>query len=131
MTTKVRPSSDANALKHAEATTIEVRLDRAAGRLSVAVVDDGKGFGAGARRGPATLADRHDVRGEHEALTTRERDVLREMAHGRSNGAIARALHLSVSSVGKNVNSIFTELGLENSADVHRRVAAVLAYLRP
>jgi DNA-binding NarL/FixJ family response regulator len=77
------------------------------------------------------LLDRHDVRGEHEALTPRERDVLREMAHGRSNGAIARALHLSVSSVEKNVNSIFTKLGLENSADVHRRVAAVLAYLRP
>ena len=71
------------------------------------------------------------MRGEHEALTPRERDVLREMAHGRSNGAIARALHLSVSSVEKNVNSIFTKLGLENSADVHRRVAAVLAYLKP
>ncbi|MEU4573253.1 response regulator [Nonomuraea sp. ATR24] len=77
------------------------------------------------------LMARHDVRGEPESLTPRERDVLREMAHGRSNGAIARALHLSVSSVEKNVNAIFTKLGLENSGDVHRRVAAVLAYLRP
>ncbi|MFC5815901.1 response regulator transcription factor [Nonomuraea harbinensis] len=77
------------------------------------------------------LMARHDLRGEPESLTPRERDVLREMAHGRSNGAIARALHLSVSSVEKNVNSIFTKLGLEVSADVHRRVAAVLAYLRP
>ena len=40
-------------------------------------------------------------------------------------------LHLSVSSVAKNVNAIFTKLGLENSADVHRRVAVVLAHLRP
>ncbi|MFI7448835.1 sensor histidine kinase [Nonomuraea sp. NPDC049714] len=53
----------ANALKHAEATTIEVRLDRSAGRLSVAVVDDGKGFGSGARRGLATPADRLDALG--------------------------------------------------------------------
>ncbi|WP_283134321.1 response regulator transcription factor [Rhizohabitans arisaemae] len=77
------------------------------------------------------LLARHDVRGDPESLTPRERDVLREMAHGRSNGGIARALHLSVSSVEKNVNSIFTKLGLETSADVHRRVAAVLAYLGP
>ncbi|MEU0567457.1 response regulator transcription factor [Nonomuraea sp. NPDC005983] len=77
------------------------------------------------------LLARRDVRGQQEGLTARERDVLREMAHGRSNGAIARALHLSVSSVEKNVNSIFTKLGLESSADVHRRVAAVLAYLGP
>ncbi|GAA3666728.1 response regulator transcription factor [Nonomuraea antimicrobica] len=77
------------------------------------------------------LLARHDVRGRPEALTARERDVLREMAHGRSNSAIARALHLSISSVEKNVNAIFTKLGLENSGDVHRRVAAVLAYLGP
>ncbi|MEV4169960.1 response regulator transcription factor [Nonomuraea sp. NPDC049709] len=77
------------------------------------------------------LLARRDVRGQREALTARERDVLREMAHGRSNSGIARALHLSISSVEKNVNAIFTKLGLENSGDVHRRVAAVLAYLGP
>ncbi|MEU6786101.1 response regulator transcription factor [Nonomuraea angiospora] len=77
------------------------------------------------------LLARRDVRGQQEALTGRERDVLREMARGRSNSAIARALHLSISSVEKNVNAIFTKLGLENSGDVHRRVAAVLAYLGP
>lgn len=76
------------------------------------------------------LLAQRDVRGDQEALTPRERDVLREMAAGRSNSGIARALHLSISSVEKNVNSIFTKLGLESSADVHRRVAAVLAYLR-
>jgi DNA-binding NarL/FixJ family response regulator len=77
------------------------------------------------------LLAKREVRGQGDALTPRERDVLREMAHGRSNPAIARALHLSVSSVEKNVNAIFTKLGLENSGDVHRRVAAVLAYLGP
>lgn len=77
------------------------------------------------------LLARHAVRGREDELTPRERDVLREMAHGRSNGAIAKTLHLSVSSVEKNVNAIFAKLGLENSPDVHRRVAAVLAYLRP
>ncbi|MEV4565587.1 response regulator transcription factor [Nonomuraea sp. NPDC049419] len=77
------------------------------------------------------LLARRDVRGQREELTARERDVLREMARGRTNAAIARALHLSISSVEKNVNAIFTKLGLENSGDVHRRVAAVLAYLGP
>ena len=77
------------------------------------------------------LLARRELRGEQEALTPRERDVLRELARGRSNGAVARALNLSVSSVEKNVNAIFTKLGLENSPDVHRRVAAVLAYLGP
>ena len=71
------------------------------------------------------------ARVEQSPLTPRELDVLREMARGRSNGGVARELHLSVSSVEKNVNSIFAKLGLEPGADVHRRVAAVLAYLRP
>ncbi|GGS62452.1 DNA-binding response regulator [Planobispora rosea] len=62
-------------------------------------------------------------------LTPRELDVLREMAHGLSNGGIARALHLSVSAIEKHVNSIFMKLALENSPDTHRRVAAVIAYL--
>ncbi|GGP90483.1 response regulator transcription factor [Streptosporangium pseudovulgare] len=76
------------------------------------------------------LMARRAVRGHRgEELTPRERDVLCEMAHGRSNGGIARALHLSVSAVEKNVNAIFMKLGLENSPDTHRRVAAVLAYL--
>ncbi|MEV4242784.1 response regulator transcription factor [Streptosporangium canum] len=64
-------------------------------------------------------------------LTPRELDVLREMAHGLSNGGIARALHLSVSAIEKHVNSIFLKLALENSPDTHRRVAAVIAYLGP
>jgi DNA-binding NarL/FixJ family response regulator len=63
-------------------------------------------------------------------LTPRELDVLREMAKGAANGGIARALTLSESSVEKHVNAIFTKLGLTTEAVVHRRVAAVLTFLR-
>ncbi|MEU9887696.1 response regulator transcription factor [Sphaerisporangium sp. NPDC051011] len=68
-------------------------------------------------------------RPQPDGLTSRERDVLGEMALGKSNGAIARSLHLSVSAVEKNVNAIFHKLGLENAQDTHRRVAAVVRYL--
>jgi DNA-binding NarL/FixJ family response regulator len=64
------------------------------------------------------------------ALTARELDVLREMAQGRGNAGIAAALHLSESSVEKHVNAIFTKLGLTSEQLVHRRVMAVLAFLR-
>jgi DNA-binding NarL/FixJ family response regulator len=63
-------------------------------------------------------------------LTPRELDVLREMAQGRANAAIAQALSLSESAVGKHVNSIFAKLGLSSEVQLHRRVAAVLTYLR-
>jgi DNA-binding NarL/FixJ family response regulator len=64
------------------------------------------------------------------ALTGREREVLSLMAEGRSNGAIARALELSASAVDKHVSSIFAKLRLPESGDDHRRVRAVLRYLR-
>ena len=63
------------------------------------------------------------------ALTGRELDVLREMASGRSNSAIRRRLHLSESAVEKYVTSIFGKLGLSVEPEVHRRVAAVLAFM--
>jgi DNA-binding NarL/FixJ family response regulator len=63
-------------------------------------------------------------------LTAREIEVLREMAEGRSNSAIAASLHLSESSVEKYVNAIFSKLGLAEERKVSRRVAAVLTYLR-
>jgi DNA-binding NarL/FixJ family response regulator len=63
-------------------------------------------------------------------LTARELDVLREMAQGKSNPGIARALHLSESTVEKHVNSIFATLGLTAEPELNRRVAAVLAFLR-
>lgn len=63
-------------------------------------------------------------------LTPRELDVLREMAQGRGNAGIAQDLSLSESSVEKHVNAIFTKLGLSGEQLVHRRVAAVLTFLR-
>jgi DNA-binding NarL/FixJ family response regulator len=62
-------------------------------------------------------------------LSDREVDVLREMAEGKSNAAIAEALHLSESSVEKYVNTIFSKLGLSEERSVSRRVTAVLTYL--
>jgi DNA-binding NarL/FixJ family response regulator len=63
-------------------------------------------------------------------LTERERDVLQVMAEGRSNTAIATALEISESAVEKHVRSIFGKLRLAPAAEDHRRVLAVLAYLR-
>ena len=63
-------------------------------------------------------------------LTPRELDVLREMAQGRGNAGIAAELSLSESSVEKYVNAIFTKLDLASEQLVHRRVAAVLTFLR-
>jgi DNA-binding NarL/FixJ family response regulator len=63
-------------------------------------------------------------------LTDREHEVLREMAQGKSNQAIADVLYVSESAVEKHVSAIFAQLGLEASdAAVNRRVAAVLTYL--
>ncbi len=63
-------------------------------------------------------------------LTPRELDVLREMAAGRGNAGIAQALYLSESSVEKHVNAIFAKLDLASEQQVHKRVAAVLTFLR-
>ncbi|MFE5671860.1 response regulator [Agromyces sp. NPDC056523] len=65
-----------------------------------------------------------------EALTPREREVLELMAEGRTNSGIARQLFIGVGAVEKNVTSIFQKLGLEDSGTDHRRVLAVLAWLR-
>ena len=64
------------------------------------------------------------------ALTSGERDVLRLMADSRSNGAIAAELHIAVGTVEKRVASVFAKLGVPEVAEVNRRVAAVLIYLR-
>ena len=64
----------------------------------------------------------------HE-LTPRERDVLREMAEGKNNAAIAQTLFLAERSVEKVIHSIFLKLGLGWEASVHKRVKAVILYL--
>jgi DNA-binding NarL/FixJ family response regulator len=63
-------------------------------------------------------------------LTARERELLALMAEGHSNTAIAQRLVLSASAVEKHIGSIFAKLGLPPDDTQHRRVLAVLAYLR-
>jgi DNA-binding NarL/FixJ family response regulator len=63
------------------------------------------------------------------ALTARERDVLAQMAEGRSNSAIAAQLVVSERAVEKHISNIFTKLDLPPSDSDHRRVLAVLTYL--
>ncbi|WP_075030978.1 response regulator [Streptomyces mirabilis] len=65
-----------------------------------------------------------------ERLTPREREVLALIAEGKSNGAIAKALTVSEAAVGKHIGSILTKLDLPPADETHRRVLAVLAYLR-
>jgi DNA-binding NarL/FixJ family response regulator len=72
------------------------------------------------------------ARGEESPLselTPRERDVLREMAEGKNNAAIAEALFLTERSVEKVIHSIFLKLGLTWEKAVHKRVKAVILYL--
>jgi DNA-binding NarL/FixJ family response regulator len=73
-----------------------------------------------------------NARGEESPLnelTPRERDVLREMAEGKNNAAIADALFLTERSVEKVIHSIFLKLGLTWESAVHKRVKAVILYL--
>ena len=63
-------------------------------------------------------------------LSPRELDVLRAMAQGQTNRAIAGSLVLSESAVEKHVNAIFSKLGIANEPQFHRRVAVVLTFLR-
>ncbi len=65
-----------------------------------------------------------------ETLTAREREVLGLMAEGRSNNAIAEALVVTERAVEKHVTSIFSKLDLPPTVEDHRRVLAVLAYLK-
>jgi DNA-binding NarL/FixJ family response regulator len=72
------------------------------------------------------------ARGEQSPLrelTPREHDVLREMAEGKNNAAIAESLFLTERSVEKVIHSIFLKLGLGWEAAVHKRVKAVIYYL--
>ncbi|MGH2526885.1 MAG: response regulator transcription factor [Actinomycetota bacterium] len=64
------------------------------------------------------------------SVTDREREVLEQMAQGKNNASIAKALFLTERAVEKHINSLFHKLALTEEPDVHRRVMAVLAFLR-
>ncbi len=74
---------------------------------------------------------RHGVEGGAiQSLTTRERETMELIAQGRSNAAIARELVVTLGAVEKHISNIFGKLELPASDDDHRRVLAVLEYLR-
>jgi DNA-binding NarL/FixJ family response regulator len=76
------------------------------------------------------LVARKRARGPLEELTERERDVLALIAEGHSNTAIGERLFLSRKTIEAHISQIFHKLDLRESPDQHRRVLAVLAYLR-
>lgn len=78
----------------------------------------------------ARLVARRRVHDPLEKLTERERAVLALMAQGLSNAAVAADLHLAVKTVEAHVTAIFTKLGLIPHDREHRRVLAVLSFLR-
>lgn len=78
----------------------------------------------------AQLMRRRRERNPLSELTDREREVLGQMAEGRSNQAIAQRLVITLKTIETHVASIFSKLGLEPEPDDHRRVLAVLTYLR-
>jgi len=78
----------------------------------------------------ARLIRRPRQPGPLDELTEREREVLALIAEGRSNQGIAEALVLSPKTVEAHVGRILAKLGLDDSPDYHRRVLAVLAFLR-
>ncbi|UWZ33710.1 response regulator transcription factor [Dactylosporangium roseum] len=75
------------------------------------------------------LLNRRRTTNPLDRLTTREREVLGQMAEGHNNPSIARRLAISDAAVAKHIGNIFTKLDLPE-ADGHRRVLAVLTYLR-
>jgi DNA-binding NarL/FixJ family response regulator len=78
----------------------------------------------------ARMMGRRRDEGPLDELTPRDRDVLREMAEGKSNRGIAETLFVSEAAVEKHVSAIFRKLGIESTANEHRRVLAVVRYLR-
>jgi DNA-binding NarL/FixJ family response regulator len=89
--------------------------------------------GGGSALDPAVvqrMVDRPRAESPIDELTPREREVLALMAEGRSNQGIADVLVVTVAAVERHVTSIFSKLGLHQAPEDHRRVLAVLTYLR-
>jgi serine/threonine-protein kinase len=78
----------------------------------------------------ARLMSRRRAQGPLDELTEREREVLRLIAEGHSNKAICDSLFISPKTVEGHIRQIFMKLGLQDSPEAHRRVLAVLAFLR-
>jgi DNA-binding NarL/FixJ family response regulator len=76
------------------------------------------------------LGRRRSPGGPIEELTGREREVLAQLAEGKSNRGIAEALVVTTAAVEKHITSIFQKLGIESTPTGHRRVLAALTYLR-
>jgi DNA-binding NarL/FixJ family response regulator len=85
--------------------------------------------GGGTAMDPEVVAQLLARREPLAVLTAREREVLGQMAEGRSNAAIGAKLFVTEKAVSKHINNIFTKLDLPPSDDDNRRVLAVLAYL--
>ena len=78
---------------------------------------------------PLVAAKSRAERSPLSELTTREREVLSEIAQGKSNAAIAESLVLTKRAVEKHINSIFLKLNLSDIEDVSKRVKAALLFL--
>jgi DNA-binding NarL/FixJ family response regulator len=85
--------------------------------------------GGGTAMDPEVISQLLARREPLAVLTAREREVLGEMAEGRSNAAIATKLGITEKAVSKHINNILTKLDMPPSDDDNRRVLAVLAYL--
>jgi DNA-binding NarL/FixJ family response regulator len=78
----------------------------------------------------ARLVSRKRKASPLDDLTPRERQVLALIAQGLSNAGIARELVVTVAAIERHVTGIFDKLGLNQTPEAHRRVLAVLTYLR-
>jgi DNA-binding NarL/FixJ family response regulator len=125
-------------VEHAYAAELLADGDGAVGYLLKERVGDVRAFTESVRRvaeggtvmDPEVVRQLVTRRGPLDELTPREREVLELMAQGRSNAGVAEALVITESAVEKHVHRIFAKLGLVTGEGDHRRVLAVLAYLR-